>query len=64
LPLEITAAAITLQYWTTSVNVAIWITVFWIAIIVVNIFGTLGYAEEECESPRRSFLVCRRRAVC
>ncbi|KAG7532269.1 hypothetical protein FFLO_03664 [Filobasidium floriforme] len=47
LPLEITAAAITLQYWTTSVNVAVWITVFWIAIIVVNIFGTLGYAEEE-----------------
>jgi len=49
LPLEITAAAITLQYWTTSVNVAVWITVFWIAIIVVNIFGTLGYAEEECK---------------
>jgi amino acid transporter len=50
LPLEITAAAITLQYWTTSVNVAVWITVFWIAIIIVNIFGTLGYAEEECKS--------------
>lgn len=47
LPLEITAASITLQYWTTSVNVAIWITVFWAAIILINIFGTLGYAEEE-----------------
>jgi amino acid transporter len=26
---------------------AAWITIFWVAIIVVNIFGTLGYAEEE-----------------
>jgi amino acid transporter len=49
LPLEITAAAITMNYWTTSVHVAVWITVFWFAIILVNIFGTLGYAEEECK---------------
>ncbi|GAA5846736.1 hypothetical protein JCM5353_006676 [Sporobolomyces roseus] len=49
LPLEITAAGITVQYWEAAANVpiAVWITVFWVAIIAVNVFGTLGYAEEE-----------------
>ncbi|SDA03329.1 BZ3500_MvSof-1268-A1-R1_Chr7-1g09380 [Microbotryum saponariae] len=47
LPLEITAAGITVQYWTESVPIAAWITIFWFAIIFVNIFGTLGFAEEE-----------------
>lgn len=64
LPLEITAAAITVQYWTDAVPVAVWITIFMVAIIAVNVssatarhvsfanhilqvFGTLGYAEEE-----------------
>ncbi|GAA5823711.1 hypothetical protein JCM11251_000735 [Rhodosporidiobolus azoricus] len=49
LPLEITAAGITVQYWekAQSVPIAVWMTVFWIAIILVNAFGTLGYAEEE-----------------
>jgi len=49
LPLEITAAGITVQYWdrAAAVPIAAWITIFWVAIILVNIFGTLGYAEEE-----------------
>ncbi|GAA6012029.1 hypothetical protein JCM10207_005102 [Rhodosporidiobolus poonsookiae] len=49
LPLEITAAGITVQYWEAAANVhiGVWMTVFWIAIILVNVFGTLGYAEEE-----------------
>ncbi|KDE08980.1 hypothetical protein MVLG_00703 [Microbotryum lychnidis-dioicae p1A1 Lamole] len=47
LPLEITAAGITVQYWNESVPIAAWITIFWFAIIFVNIFGTLGFAEEE-----------------
>ncbi|BGP15258.1 hypothetical protein JCM10213_001609 [Rhodosporidiobolus nylandii] len=49
LPLEITAAGITVQYWNAAANVplAVWITIFWIAIILINLFGTLGYAEEE-----------------
>lgn len=36
---------------------AIWITVFFIAIIIVNIFGTLGYAEEEFWSSCLKLLV-------
>ncbi|GAA5886560.1 hypothetical protein JCM5296_005328 [Sporobolomyces johnsonii] len=49
LPLEITAAGITVQYWdrAAAVPIAVWITVFYLAIIAVNVFGTLGYAEEE-----------------
>ncbi|GAA6041879.1 hypothetical protein JCM8097_004527 [Rhodosporidiobolus ruineniae] len=49
LPLEITAAGITVQYWekAAAVPISAWITIFWIAIIIVNVLGTLGYAEEE-----------------
>ncbi|GAA5902299.1 hypothetical protein JCM6882_000495 [Rhodosporidiobolus microsporus] len=49
LPLEITAAGITVQYWerAAAVPIAVWMTVFWIAITLVCVFGTLGYAEEE-----------------
>ncbi|KFA67116.1 hypothetical protein S40285_03017 [Stachybotrys chlorohalonatus IBT 40285] len=47
LPLELTVCAITCRYWNDEVSVAVYITIFWVAIIVVNIFGVLGYAEEE-----------------
>lgn len=47
LPLELTVCGFTVQYWNKDITVAAWITIFWLAIIVVNIFGTLGYAEEE-----------------
>lgn len=47
LPLELTVCSFTVQYWNSSVSVAVWITIFWVAIMIVNIFGTLGYAEEE-----------------
>lgn len=36
-----------MQYWNPDINEAVWITVFWLFIIVINVFGTLGYAEEE-----------------
>lgn len=47
LPLELTVCSFTVQYWNRNISEAVWITVFWIIIIIVNIFGTLGYAEEE-----------------
>lgn len=47
LPLELTVCGITIQYWDRETSVAVWITVFLVAIIIVNIFGALGYAEEE-----------------
>ncbi|KAJ4370389.1 Amino-acid permease inda1 [Neocucurbitaria cava] len=49
LPLELNVAALTVQYWdgAKNVNVAVFMTVFWVFIILINVFGTLGYAEEE-----------------
>ncbi|KAL2752440.1 hypothetical protein ACRALDRAFT_1058365, partial [Sodiomyces alcalophilus JCM 7366] len=47
LPLELTVCGLVIEYWTDQVSVAVWITIFWVAIIVVNIFGSIGYAEEE-----------------
>ncbi|KAF5376599.1 hypothetical protein D9757_009590 [Collybiopsis confluens] len=47
LPLEITVAGTTVNYWTDKVPIAAWITVFWVVIMIICLFGTLGYAEEE-----------------
>lgn len=47
LPLELTVAGLTVNYWPNNVNLAVWITLFWAAIIIINVFGVLGYAEEE-----------------
>ncbi|KAF4983960.1 hypothetical protein FZEAL_752 [Fusarium zealandicum] len=47
LPLELTVVSFTVQYWNKDINEAVWITVFWLVLIIINIFGTLGYAEEE-----------------
>lgn len=47
LPFEITVAVTTVNYWTDKVPAAVWITIFWVVIIIACIFGTLGFAEEE-----------------
>ncbi|KAI5460744.1 amino acid permease/ SLC12A domain-containing protein [Mariannaea sp. PMI_226] len=47
LPLELTVCSFTVQFWNKDISEAVWITVFWVFIIAINIFGTLGYAEEE-----------------
>ncbi|RYP84688.1 hypothetical protein DL769_001122 [Monosporascus sp. CRB-8-3] len=46
-PLELTVVSIAIQYWNNQISVAVWITVFMMVLLIVNIFGTLGYAEEE-----------------
>ena len=49
LPLELGVAAITMGWWegTRNYSIAVWVTVFLVAIIIINVFGVLGYAEEE-----------------
>ncbi|KAF8964469.1 APC amino acid permease [Flammula alnicola] len=49
LPLEITVAGTTVQYWGQDIMpIAGWITIFWSSsVIIVSVFGTLGFAEEE-----------------
>ena len=46
-PLELTVCSISISYWNAEISPAVWITIFWVFIIAVNVFGTLGYAEEE-----------------
>ncbi|KAG6909752.1 hypothetical protein DXG01_015468 [Tephrocybe rancida] len=57
LPLEITVAGTTVQYWQTDVPLAAWITIFWAAIVILSVFGTLGFAEEEFWSSCLKLLV-------
>ena len=48
LPLEILVAALSINYWGLDTKyTGVWITVMFLAIIFVNVFGVLGYAEEE-----------------
>jgi yeast amino acid transporter len=47
LPLELTVCGLVVAYWNDRISVAVWITVFLVAIMIVNVFGSIGYAEEE-----------------
>lgn len=47
LPLEIIAASITVDYWNSSLDHAIFVTIFLFVIISINLFGVKGYGEAE-----------------
>lgn len=47
LPLELVACAMTMKYWNDEVNPAIWVTIFFIVISLINLFGVKGFAEVE-----------------
>ncbi|MCJ1365867.1 glyceraldehyde-3-phosphate dehydrogenase 1 [Acarospora aff. strigata] len=47
LPLEIVAAAITVDYWESSISNAVWVTLFLLGIVAINFFGVKGYGEAE-----------------
>ncbi|KAL8713626.1 MAG: hypothetical protein Q9225_006745 [Loekoesia sp. 1 TL-2023] len=47
LPLEIVAAAITIQYWSSPISPAVWVTIFLLVIISINLVGVQGYGEAE-----------------
>ncbi|KAL1587299.1 hypothetical protein WHR41_04411 [Cladosporium halotolerans] len=49
LPLELVVAGLTVQWWegASGVHLAVWITIFMVVIILISVFGVLGYAEEE-----------------
>ncbi|QLG70129.1 hypothetical protein HG535_0A00680 [Zygotorulaspora mrakii] len=46
-PLELVTASMTIQYWTTTVNSDVFVVIFYVLIIVINVFGARGYAEAE-----------------
>jgi amino acid transporter len=47
LPLEIVAAAITIQYWDSPVSSAVWVTIFLLLIVGINLLGVSGFGEAE-----------------
>lgn len=47
LPLELTASGITISYWNTGINVGVFITIFLILIVFINLLGVRGYGEAE-----------------
>ncbi|KAI5459857.1 amino acid permease/ SLC12A domain-containing protein [Mariannaea sp. PMI_226] len=47
LPFELIAASKTIQFWRTDIHMAVWVTVFLVALIIVQIFGVRGYGEVE-----------------
>ncbi|EFY89870.1 Amino-acid permease inda1 [Metarhizium acridum CQMa 102] len=47
LPLELTVCGLVIEYWDNETSVAAWITIFFVAVIVINVFGSIGFAEEE-----------------
>ncbi|KAJ3549696.1 hypothetical protein NM208_g369 [Fusarium decemcellulare] len=47
IPAEISAAATLIQFWNTSINPGVWITVFLVFIIALNLCGVRLYGESE-----------------
>lgn len=47
LPLEIIAGALTIRYWNPELNSAIFVTIFLLVIVAINLSGVKGYGEAE-----------------
>lgn len=47
LPLELTAAAMTVGYWDKTIDKGVWISIFFIVVVFINFFGVKGYGEAE-----------------
>jgi amino acid transporter len=47
LPLEIIAGALTIEYWNANLDKSIFVTIFLLVIIIINLTGVKGYGEAE-----------------
>lgn len=47
LPLEVISASIVTTYWNPNLNKAIFVTIFLLAIVGINLCGVKGYGEAE-----------------
>ncbi|KAI5962946.1 AGP1 [Candida pseudojiufengensis] len=45
--IELVTAAMTIGYWNTSINADVWVTIFYVVILVINFIGSSGYGEAE-----------------
>lgn len=46
-PSELVACSLTITYWNTSINPLVWVAIFWVLIVTINMFGVKGYGEVE-----------------
>lgn len=47
LPVEIIAGALTIGYWNPAIPKSIFVTIFLVVILVINLLGIRGYGEAE-----------------
>ncbi|KAI1752355.1 amino acid permease [Xylaria castorea] len=47
LPFELIAASGTIKFWRSDINSAVWVTVFLVVLVLIQIFGVRGYGEVE-----------------
>ncbi|TRX90790.1 hypothetical protein FHL15_008369 [Xylaria flabelliformis] len=47
LPFELIAASGTISFWRSDINAAVWVTVFLVVLVLIQIFGVRGYGEVE-----------------
>lgn len=47
LPAELSAASVLMKFWTTEVNSAVWVTMCFVVVLIINLFGAGVYGE--CE---------------
>jgi amino acid transporter len=45
--IELVTASMTIKFWNTSVNSDVWVTIFYIVILLINFKGAKGYGEGE-----------------
>ncbi|CAI5757097.1 unnamed protein product [Candida verbasci] len=43
IPLSLVSASLTIQFWNESINAAAWVSIFWVVIVAINVFGVKGY---------------------
>lgn len=46
-PSELVACSLTIAYWNDSIDPLVWVAIFWVLIVVINMFGVKGYGEVE-----------------
>jgi amino acid transporter len=56
---ELQAVATVLSFWTDKVPTAVWITIFWAVMTLVNVFGVTIFAEVEviCSTIKFSWII-------
>jgi yeast amino acid transporter len=46
-PFELVAAGLTVRFWDSKIPPAVFITIFWVAVVFINLMGVRGYGEAE-----------------